>query len=55
MYLEQAFLWTKIGNSEKVVQLLIENCGEDLKQVIDFALEFNINEDVLWEKIITKS
>jgi len=55
LYKEQAFLFIKIGKTEEAVQILIDHCCDNLKEVVDLAVQFNISDDLLWEKIIEKS
>ena len=55
MYKECAFLHIKNGNTEEAVQLLIDHCCDNTKEVVDLAIQFNINSDSLWDKIIARS
>ena len=55
MYKEQAYLNIKTGKIEEAVQILIDYCCDNLKEVVDLAVQFNISDDLLWDKIITKS
>ena len=35
--------------------MLIDHCCDNLKEVVDLAVSFNINNDLLWDKIIARS
>jgi len=35
--------------------LLIDSCSENLSEVVQLAVEFDINDDHLWDQIIAKS
>ena len=39
---ELAYLNIKMAKIEDAVNVLIDNCGEDLSSVADFAVAFNI-------------
>ena len=54
MYREFAFLQTKIGNKEDAIRILIDTC-ETVTQVIDFAIKFNLNEELLWARVLEKT
>jgi len=54
MYKEQAYLLIKVGNRAEARKVLIDLC-ENVSEVIEMAVKFNINDDQLWEEIILKS
>lgn len=35
--------------------MLIDSCSENLSEVVQLAVEFDINDDHLWDQIIAKS
>lgn len=55
MFKEQAYLLIKNGNIEAGVNVMVENCGDDLASVIDLAVAFNISDEILWNEILKKS
>lgn len=57
MYLECAFLNFKKGNIEEGIKFLNDHDQNltNLKEVIDLAVEFNIHNESLWDKIIARS
>jgi hypothetical protein len=56
LFNEQAFLNIVIGKKEEAVQIMVNQCiGDNTKTIIDLAVEFNLNDDVLWDRIIAKS
>lgn len=54
MHKEKAFLLIKIGNKEEAIRVLIDEC-ENVSDVIELAVQFNINDDLLWDQILLKS
>lgn len=42
-------------NIQGAVNVLIENCGEDFQSVAEFAVAFNISDEILWSTILEKS
>jgi hypothetical protein len=55
LYKEQAYLNIKIGETKEAVRLLIDSCSENINQVVELAVQFNIDDDHLWDQIIAKS
>lgn len=54
MHKETAYLLIKVGNNEEAIKVLIEEC-ENVNDVIELAVQFNINDDLLWDEILLKS
>jgi hypothetical protein len=54
LHKEHAYLLIRLGNKETAIKLLIEKC-ENVSDVIDLAVLFNINDDLLWDEILLKS
>lgn len=54
MHKEEAYLLIKMGKKEEAIRVLIDHC-ENVSDVIDLAVEFNINDDLLWDEILLKS
>lgn len=54
MHKETAYLLIKVGNKEEAIKVLIEEC-ENVNDVIELAVQFNINDDLLWDEILLKS
>jgi len=52
---ELAYLNIKMKNIQGAVNVLIENCGEDFQSVAEFAVTFNISDEILWSTILEKS
>ena len=55
MFKELAYLKIKSGNTKAAVNILIENCGEDLASVVELAVAFDISDEILWNAILEKS
>ena len=55
LHKEQAYLYIKIGKMDEAVNVLVENCGDNMKEVIDLAVKFDINDKLLWESILAKA
>ena len=54
MHKERAYLLIKVGNKTEAIKVLIEEC-ECVSDIIELAVLFNINDDLLWEEILLKS
>jgi hypothetical protein len=54
MHKERAYLLIRIGNKEDAVKVLIDEC-DNVADVIELAVKFNINDDLLWDEILLKS
>ncbi len=54
MHKERAYLLIKTGNKEEAIKVLIDEC-ENVSDVIEMAVLFNINDDLLWDEILLKS
>jgi len=55
MFKELAYLNIRTGNIKAAVNVLIENCGEDLASVVELAVAFDISDEILWNAILEKS
>ena len=44
----------KVGNEQEAIKVLIEECKE-VRETIEVAVKFNINNEQLWEQIIVKA
>lgn len=54
MYKEEAYLQNKLGNKEEAVRVLIDECP-NVSEVIQLAVKFHINDDLLWDEILLKA
>jgi hypothetical protein len=43
------------GDTKDAVRLLIDSCSENIDEVVKLAVEFNIEDDHLWDQIIARS
>ena len=55
MHKEQAYLYIKTGKIDDAVNVLVENCSDNMKEVVDLAVQFGINDKLLWESILAKA
>ena len=55
MHKEQAYLYIKTGKTDDAVNVLVENCSDNMKEVVDLAVQFGINDKLLWESILAKA
>ena len=44
----------KVGNEQEAIRVLIDECKE-VKETIEVAVKFNINNESLWDQIILKT
>jgi len=55
LFKEEAFLYIKIGKTKEATQVLIDGAGDDVRAAVDLALKFGVDDEGLWESILTKS
>ena len=55
LHKEQAYLYIKTGKVDEAVNVLVENCSDNMKEVVDLAVQFGINDKLLWESILAKA
>jgi hypothetical protein len=48
-------LYIKIGKTKEATQVLIDGAGDDVRAAVDLALKFGVDDEGLWESILTKS
>ena len=48
-------MYFKTGKSQEAIDVLIENCCDNLPGVIDLAVQFEVGEKKLWDAIISKA
>lgn len=54
LFNEQAYLYLMVGNREAAIKLLVDNCGDNVRDTLDLAVRFHISDDELWEKVMVK-
>ena len=48
-------MYIKIGKTKEATQVLIDGAGDDVRAAVDLALKFGVDDEGLWESILTKS
>ena len=54
MHKEQAYLLIRVGELEEAIKVLIDKC-HNVSEVIDFAVQFHISDELLWNCILLKT
>lgn len=54
LYQEQAFLLIKVGKVKEATEMLIQTSGDNIQSVVDLALKFGVDSDLLWDSILQK-
>ena len=55
LHKEQAYLYFKTGKNDEAIGVLIDNCCDNIKEVIDLAVQFDIGDKQLWDAILLKA
>ena len=55
LHREQAYLYFKTGKTEDAINVLIDNCCDNLAGVIELAVKFEVGNSQLWDAILAKA
>ena len=55
LHREQAYLYFKTGKKDEAINVMIENCCDNLSGVISLAVKFDVGDQQLWDAILSKA